>query len=80
LVNTIWGVPITPTIVVGSLKLLLKFLPTKIPPNPRPKFDANLVNTPLLKKFVLGATIVSTPMVSMTTLSGWVTSISAGYF
>jgi hypothetical protein len=80
LVNTIWGVPTTLVIAIGGSKLLLKFLPIEIPFYPWPKFIANLVSTPLLTKIVLGATIISTPMVGMTTLSGWVTFISAGCF
>jgi hypothetical protein len=70
LVNTIWGVPTTLVIATGGSKLLLKFLPTEILLYPRPKFAANPISTPLLTKIVLGATIGSSPMVGMTTLSG----------
>jgi hypothetical protein len=69
LVNTIWGVPTTPVFVVGIPKFLLKFLPIKTSPNPQPKFATNPINTPLLTTFVLGAIIVYTPMVGMTTIS-----------
>jgi hypothetical protein len=69
LVNTVRNVPTTPLIVISIPELLFKFLPTKTPFDPWPKFATNLINIPPLTTFVLGATIVSTPMVVMTTLN-----------
>ncbi len=80
LVNTIWGVPKTLIIIVGSSELLLKVLPSATPPNPWPKFVADPINTSLLIEFVLGATIISTHVVSMTTLNNWITFISTCCF
>ncbi len=79
LVNTIRGVPTTPIISIGSPELLLKFLPIKTPFDPWPKFATNPISSPPLTKFVLG-TIVSFPIVGITTLSGWRTFIPTCYF
>jgi hypothetical protein len=65
-------------VVVGSTKLSLKFLPTKTPLNPLPKFTTNPINIPLMTTFVLGATTVSTHVVVMTTFGDWITSILVG--
>ncbi len=54
---------ITPIVVVGSVKLRLKFLITETPPNPLPNFATNAINISLLTTFMLGATTVPTPMV-----------------
>ncbi len=69
LVNTMWGVPTTLVVVVGSLKLVLKILPSKTPLDPRPKFVGDLISIPPLTEFVLGATTISTHVVGMTTLN-----------
>ncbi len=74
LVNTIQGVPTTLVVDVNSAELQLRFLPIETPPDPLPKFVTDPINIPLLTMFVLGATIVSTPMVVMTTLGDWVNS------
>ncbi len=78
LVNTIWDVPTTPIFVTSVLELLLKFLLTETPSNP-PKFITNPISIPLLIKFMLGVTTISTPMVGITTLSDWVTSTLISY-
>ncbi len=54
---------ITPIVVVGSVKLRLKFLIIEIPPNPLPNFAIDAINTSLLTTFMLGATTFPTPMV-----------------
>ncbi len=63
---------------IGSVELWFKFVPMKIPPDPLPKFAIEPISTPPLTTFVLGATIVSTPMVVMITLGDWVTYVLAG--
>jgi hypothetical protein len=75
LANTILGVPTTPIVYVSSLELLFKVLP-----NPRPKFIADPISIPLLTKFVLGATTISTLVVGMITWSSQLTSISTCCF
>jgi len=75
LVNTIWGMPITPIVVVGNAELWLKFLTTETPLDSLPNFGVNPISTPLLTTSLLGTTIVSTPMVIIPTSSDWVTPI-----
>jgi len=76
LVKTILGVPTIPVVVVhGSLELILKFFPIKAPFDPWPKFVTNSISSPPLTKFVLGATTIYTLVVSITSLSSWVTFI-----
>jgi len=77
LVNTICGVLTSLVFVVGSPELLLRLL-AENPPYLWPKLIINLIITPFLATFVLNATFVSTPMVIITALSDWVTSILAG--
>jgi len=69
LVNAIWGVPTTPIVVIGIPKLLLNFLHAKTPLDPRPKFVVDPINTPPLTKIMAYATIVSTQVVDITTLT-----------
>jgi len=57
-------------ITIGSLKLLLKFLPSETLPDPCPKFVINPISIPPLIKNLLGATTISTLVVGITTLSG----------
>jgi hypothetical protein len=68
-VNTIWGDPTTPAVILGSVELQLKFLLAKTPLDPLPKFVTDPISTPPLITFVLGATTISIPVVVMTTLS-----------
>jgi small-conductance mechanosensitive channel len=77
LVNTIWGAPTTLVVAIDSVKFRLKFLHTKTPPNPLPKFVADPISIPPLTTFVLGATTVFTPVVIMMTLGDWVTYVLA---
>ncbi len=79
LINTIQGVPTTLVVTISSFELLLKFFPAKILFDPQLKFVIDLINTPLLTTFVLGATMASTLVVGMTTLNDWVTFIVARY-
>ncbi len=79
-VNTIWSVPTTLVCVTSSPILLFKFLLVETLPYPQPKFVANWINIPPLTTFVLGATIISIPVVVMTTLGDWVTSIPTSCF
>jgi hypothetical protein len=69
LVNTIWGVRTTPIVIVSSAKLQLKFLIVETPPNLLSNFAIDPISTPLLTTSMLGATIVSTPVVTISTSS-----------
>ncbi len=62
----------------SSPKLLLKFLPTENPHDPRPKLTTYLISTSLLPTFVLGSTIVSIHLVVMIALNDWITSVPIG--
>ncbi len=75
LVNTIYGVPTTLILIFGNLKLLLKFLFTKDPLDPGLTFITDLITTHFLTTSMLGAIIVSTLVVIMTTLNDWIISI-----
>ncbi len=73
LVNTVWGVPITPIIIVGNVIFQFKFLFVESPPNPLSNFVAYPISTPLLTTYMLGATIVSTLVVVIPTSNDWIT-------
>jgi hypothetical protein len=65
LVNTICGVPTTRVVVINILELLLKFLPIETPPDPQPKLAIDPISIPLLRKFMVGATTISTLVVGI---------------
>jgi hypothetical protein len=50
-------------VIIDSVELQLKFLTIKTVLDPLPNFVANPINIPFLTISMLGATIVSTPMV-----------------
>ncbi len=55
--------PTTLVVVGNSVKLQLKFLIAKTPPNPLPNFAVNLISTPLLTTSMMSATTISTLVV-----------------
>jgi hypothetical protein len=69
LINTICGVSITKVFIVGSLKLLFKFLPVNNPPNQQLKFIADPIIIHFSATFMLGTTTVSTVVVVMIALN-----------
>jgi hypothetical protein len=50
-------------VIVGNSKLQLRFFLAKTPLNLLPNFVVDLINIPFVITFMLGTTIVSTPMV-----------------
>jgi hypothetical protein len=65
LVNTICGVPITPIVDISIPELLFKFFHVETPPYPQPKLVIDLISIPLLTKFVVGATTISTLVIGI---------------
>jgi hypothetical protein len=53
------------TLVHSFMHSPLKFLLIKTPLDPQPKLTIDLISTPLLTKFVVGATIISTHVVGI---------------
>jgi hypothetical protein len=67
LMNTIWSLPETLIVVVGSAKLQPKFLIVKTPLDPIPNFVVDPISISFLTTFMLGVTTVSTLVVVIPT-------------